>query len=166
MFVVYQPPVHKGQHGIVGRVLGGWTFAPIFSAGSGLPLAIFTKNTSEQSFGEADSSGNFFANATLTSRVSPVKLLCSSGLTTRAIRVTPIRDRAASAPGGTQSMFTNPEGACNLFRSPILGLDKGHINGGGNIRGLPFWNMDMSVGRQSISRSGSARSLLASLRTF
>ena len=37
MFVVYSPPFYKGQHGLMGRVLGGWTIAGIFTAGSGTP---------------------------------------------------------------------------------------------------------------------------------
>ena len=36
LFFVYAPPVYKGQSGVLGHVLGGWTFAPIFTAGSGL----------------------------------------------------------------------------------------------------------------------------------
>ena len=37
MFLVYQPAFFKGQSGVLGHVLGGWTFATIFTAGSGLP---------------------------------------------------------------------------------------------------------------------------------
>ncbi len=37
-FFVYQPPFYKGQHGLMGRALGGWTFSSIFAAGSGSPI--------------------------------------------------------------------------------------------------------------------------------
>ena len=37
MFVVYQPPFYRGQQGMLGHILGGWTFSPIFTAGSGAP---------------------------------------------------------------------------------------------------------------------------------
>ena len=40
MFFVYQPPFFKGQKGLAGRVLGGWTFAPMLSAASGIPLTV------------------------------------------------------------------------------------------------------------------------------
>jgi len=40
MFFVYEPPFYKGQQGALGRVLGGWRFAPIFTAASGLPLMV------------------------------------------------------------------------------------------------------------------------------
>ncbi|PYQ44855.1 MAG: hypothetical protein DMG99_02825, partial [Acidobacteria bacterium] len=38
LFFVYTPPVFRGQRGALGHVLGGWTFAPIFTAGSGIPI--------------------------------------------------------------------------------------------------------------------------------
>ncbi len=42
MFVVYQPPFFKGQQGLMGRVLGGWTFGTVFTAGRGSPIEIYT----------------------------------------------------------------------------------------------------------------------------
>src|SRR6202050_2592202 len=38
--MLYQPPFYKGEHGIAGRILGGWSFAPIFTARSGFPLEV------------------------------------------------------------------------------------------------------------------------------
>ena len=61
LFFVYNPPFYKSQQGILGHVLGGWTFAPIFTAGTGLPVTLGTLNGGGQAFGEADSS-SFFAN--------------------------------------------------------------------------------------------------------
>ena len=46
--------VFRGQHGFLGRVLGGWTFAPIFTAASGLPIQLVHSNGSAQAFGEGD----------------------------------------------------------------------------------------------------------------
>src|SRR5207245_7090415 len=37
LFLVYQPPFFRGQQGIVGHILGGWTVSPIFTAGSVAP---------------------------------------------------------------------------------------------------------------------------------
>jgi len=67
LFTVYEPPFFKGQHGWQGRLLGGWSFAPIFTAASGLPLELNTSNGDAQAFGEADGV-NFAAdeNAVLT----------------------------------------------------------------------------------------------------
>ena len=38
-WIVYQPPFFQHQHGFIGRVLGGWTLAPIIDIGSGLPAS-------------------------------------------------------------------------------------------------------------------------------
>ncbi len=37
-YIVAQDPWFKDQHGFLGRVAGGWTLAPIFTAGSGAPV--------------------------------------------------------------------------------------------------------------------------------
>jgi len=145
MFVVYQPPVYKGQHGIVGHVLGGWTFAPIFSAGSGLPLAILTNNSSSQSFGEADGSGNFFATSSQAIGSQPGETAVLTGSYNQGNSRHSTSGSGGFGSAGTQNIFSDPQAAFSLFRTPILGLDTGHLSGGGNIRGLPFWNMDMSV---------------------
>lgn len=59
-FVVWQTPWYKGQHGLVGRMLGGWNFAPVIDAGSGAPLYCNTE-TDAQSFGSGDGA-NYFDN--------------------------------------------------------------------------------------------------------
>ena len=61
LFFVYQPRFYTGQQGALGHLLGGWTFAPIFTAGSGLPITLGTANGGGQAFGEGDSV-NFFGN--------------------------------------------------------------------------------------------------------
>ena len=128
LFMVYQPPFFKGQSGFIGRALGGWTFAPIFTAGSGLPITLGTVNGGGQAFGEGDSV-NFFAG----------------GISENAVPVGPI-----PGPGvhylsdGSVNLFANPAAVFDNIRQPILGLDK-NIGGAGVLRGLPYWNMDLSV---------------------
>ena len=61
MFMVYTPPFYKGQNGLLGRILGGWTFAPVFAAGSGQPIEVFTTTGDGQEFGGGDNV-NFFGN--------------------------------------------------------------------------------------------------------
>ena len=51
LFFVYQPPFYKGQQGVAGHVLGGWTISPIFTAGTGLPITLGTINGGGQAFG-------------------------------------------------------------------------------------------------------------------
>jgi Carboxypeptidase regulatory-like domain len=135
-FLVWQPSIYKGQQGLLGRVLGGWTFAPIFSAGSGLPLQINTLNGDSQAFGEGDSLNFFsFENGVLTGAFNQGN------------------SRHSNVPGANGigdggfgvNLFGDPVAAFGLFRNPVLGLDQGHNGGAGILRGLPFWNMDVSV---------------------
>ena len=65
MFLVYQPPFYKSQHGLMGHLLGGWSFSPIFVTGSGLPLTVYPSSFNfgtglwGQAFGEADTIGYY-----------------------------------------------------------------------------------------------------------
>jgi hypothetical protein len=131
-FVVYQPPFYKGQKGAIGRILGGWTFAPIFTAGSGLPITLGTVNGGGQAFGEADSS-NFFANGNSENAI-PVGPLPKVG----------IHKIAGSFPNAFSSDPAGQLAAYNSFRQPILGLDT-KDGGWGILRGLNYWNMDISI---------------------
>ena len=60
-FLVYSPPFYKGQSGLMGRVLGGWTFATIFTAGSGTPIEVYTTTGDSEEFGSGDNT-NYFSN--------------------------------------------------------------------------------------------------------
>ncbi len=59
--LVYSPPFYKGQSGLMGRVLGGWTFATIFTAGSGTPNEVYTTTGDSEEFGSGDNT-NYFSN--------------------------------------------------------------------------------------------------------
>jgi hypothetical protein len=127
LFFVYNPPFYRGQQGILGHVLGGWTFSPIFTAGSGLPITIGTVNGGGQAFGEADAS-NFFANGNNENAVIMGHL--STGI--------------HKTPGQNPNLFAASNAAFNAIRQPILGLDS-RDGGWGILRGLPYWNMDFSL---------------------
>ena len=47
LLMLYQPPFFREQKGLAGRLLGGWTIAPLFTARSGLPLRIGTSSNGE-----------------------------------------------------------------------------------------------------------------------
>jgi hypothetical protein len=139
LFFIYQPPFYKSQQGFLGHVLGGWTIAPVFAAGTGLPITVGTANGGGQAFGEGDSV-NFaaYGNSENAIAVGPLpktgvfKTSGSNGVGTSGIGV---------------NLFADPEAAFNAFRQPILGLDT-KDGGFGIIRGLGYWNVDLSMKKE------------------
>jgi hypothetical protein len=128
LFFVYQPPFYKGQSGLMGRVLGGWTFASVFTAGSPSVNEIYTSDFAGQEYGSGDAD-NYFSDA-------------------NAVQIAPIKAGHAyyNRPSGglPVNMFQAGTAAISDFRNPILGLDT-KDGGNGNFFGLPYWNMDFSV---------------------
>jgi len=133
-FLVYEPPFYKNQQGALGRVLGGWRFSPIFTAGSGAPMPVFTVNGGGEAFGEGDSV-DFFSNevAVLTGH-----------LDTSSIHYNVKGSNGIGTSGKGLNIFADPAAAWAKFRQPILGLDT-HIGGYGSLRGMPYWNMDLAI---------------------
>jgi Carboxypeptidase regulatory-like domain len=136
LYFTYNPPWYREQQGLAGRVLGGWSISPLFVAGSGFPVEVQTANGNGESFGEGDENNE-------------------SGLTENGILIAPLnytnsRKRGVNGSnnvgtaGAGQNVFTDPASAIEDFRNPILGLDT-KDGGAGPLRGLPFWNMSMSI---------------------
>jgi hypothetical protein len=145
-FLVYETPWYKKQEGILGRVLGGYTIAPSFVAGSGAPLYCNT-NTDSSSFGEGDGN-NYFSNeqCVFTSKYT-------GGVSTHrgvAGSLDPYGNDVGDATEGTGSaainMFQNPAKVFDQVRAPILGIDTKNP-GQGPISGLPYWNMDVQLSK-------------------
>jgi hypothetical protein len=135
LFLVYQPPYYRNQHGLVGHVLGGWTFSPIFTAGSGAPDFCNTNTTGF--FGEGYSGGQDFgsADATNTGDFTPANCVLTSRAGTSA---------SVHNIGGGLFMFANPAAVYANLRPLVLGFD--HNSGGyGQIRGLKYWNTNLGV---------------------
>jgi len=125
-FFVYQPPFFNGQSGPKGRLLGGWTFSSVFSAGTGTPVELVnTTGATGQEYGSGDAS-SYASNANII-QIAPTK----SG-------------HVYSQPGQFPNIFAAGPAAISDFRNPILGLDY-RDGGNGNLIGLPYWNMDLSV---------------------
>jgi hypothetical protein len=132
LFLVYQPPYYRNQQGLLGHVLGGWTFSPIFTAGSGAPDFCNTNTggfaegySGSQDWGSGDGSNVFTnANCVLTSK---------AGTSASVHNI-----------NGTLNMFANPAAVFANVRPLILGLD-GNSGGFGQIRGLPYWNVNLGI---------------------
>ena len=145
--LLYQSPYFKDQKGVLGRVLGGWSIAPLFTAQSGVPLEINVgtgSNSDAQAFGEVyGNSNSAYENAVPSASYTGgnsanynVTVASGAGL-----------NGNPSRGGSGINMFSNPNAVYAEFRRPILGLDTSD-GGAGVIRGFPTWNLDATVSKQ------------------
>ena len=138
LLMIYQSPFFKRQKGVAGRILGGWTIAPLFTARSGLPLRLSTTSNGED-LGEIYSgqTANYQQAAGLTPFTggnSPNYNIQTTGL-------------CAGTSGTTGlNIFANPCTIYNEFRRPILGEDT-NSGGAGSLRGFGFWNLDATISK-------------------
>ena len=146
MFLVYQPPFFKGQSGFMGRALGGWTFATIFTAGSGLPFQAVTTYADYQSFGACDGVTCADYDSENAVPIGPV----SAHSHVYACHAIPTGQNKAACPGQASgdgypvNEFKIGANEYANWRNPILGVDN-RDGGYGIINGLPYWNMDFSI---------------------
>ena len=151
MFLVYQPPYYRSQQGVLGRLLGGWNFSPVFAAGSGAPIRCRTKASISQAFGAGDGVNfNDIENCVFTSAYNSGSTSANFG-GNAAGGTDPngvvVGTGVAKTPSGVKvpiNMFPNPVAVFDQVRDPILGIDQ-RDGGQGPVRGLPYWNMDLSV---------------------
>ena len=134
LYIAYQPPIYKGQHGLIGRLAGGWTVAPIFTAGTGNPQECNTLTADSQSFGAGDGI-NYSDNENCL-------------FTTRPPNPSVHETFHPAANGNpaftTVNYFANPAAVAATARAPILGLDQ-NDGGTGILSNLPYWNMDFQI---------------------
>jgi hypothetical protein len=137
VFLVYQPPFFKGQSGFMGRALGGWTFATIFSAGSGVPTQVGTTFGDYQAFGACDGVGCGDYDMENAVPIGPVPHVHANGC-----------GKVDLCPGQTNgypvNYFPNGVNQVSNWRNPILGIDT-RDGGAGILGGLAYWNMDFSI---------------------
>ena len=140
LFFNYAPPYYTSQKGVIGHVLGGWSFSPLFVYGSGFPVQVSTKDGNCGTFGECNT-----AYIGAYENMIPTGPLSVSGSTHYNTFGTHC---GTSGPG--VNALSNPDASCPIHgifgdpvRSPILGLD-GQI-GAFPFRGLPLWNLDLGV---------------------
>jgi hypothetical protein len=135
----YKTPWFATQKGILGKVAGGWTVAPLFTAQSGAPTCVSWSEgsaTSWQAFGESSS----------TSITSPAE--CALG-TTAIPSIARINNNFGSGGIGTSNTtginaFANPAQVITDFRRCVLGFDTS-CGGYSNLVGLPTWNLDAAA---------------------
>ncbi|HEV2397127.1 MAG TPA: carboxypeptidase-like regulatory domain-containing protein [Candidatus Sulfotelmatobacter sp.] len=142
MFMVYSPQVYVSQHGFLGHVLGGWTMASIFTAGSGTPIEVYTTTGDSEEFGSGDNN-NFFSNQNAVPIGSYQSGHAYADPSQNAF-CTSIGAGFGCSGQLPFNIFKNGPAEANNWRNPILGLDTRN-GGAGGLSGLPYWNMDFSL---------------------
>jgi hypothetical protein len=152
----YTEPFFKGQHGILGRLLGGWTISPLFQASSGAPSKVtYTEGncTGCEGFGEVTTPGT---SGTGGSAEAAVGLLPYTGGPSTKYNIYPTGTLGNNLVEGVAAVgtktagyyglaaFSNPAAVWDEFRPCVLGYDT-NCGGGGGLRGLPTWSLDANV---------------------
>jgi hypothetical protein len=156
-FLVYETPWYKEQNSIVGRLAGGWTLSPVFTAGTGVPL-VCTTNNSGQNFGGEDGSTftdseNCIFNTPYTGGYHTHRGVLGSAATAATPYAPAMPAVGTAVHAGTAAaavnMFSNPAAVFGTVRAPILGLDT-RDGGSGTISGLPYLNLDLSIKKRVV----------------
>jgi Carboxypeptidase regulatory-like domain len=141
--VYYQPRVFRAQKGVLGHALGGWSFAPLFTAQSGGGSAVGYSEincTGCQAFGEvgnsAASSGSVTEDAVSASKYT--------GGNSANYGVFGANGIGTKNPQYGLNQFQHPEQVISEFRPCVLGYDTS-CGGYYNLRGLPTWNVDVEI---------------------
>lgn len=149
----YQPPVFRGQHGVLGHLLGGWTISPIFTAqsGGGTAVGYSEGNCSGcEAFGEVTTPGTSAVGSTSEDAVGFMPYTGSIQARYGVAGSTGTNIIFGTNGVGTKTStpylqaFANPAQVYSEFRPCVLGFDTS-CGGYDNLRGLPTWNMDANV---------------------
>jgi hypothetical protein len=147
--MVYQSPLFRSQRGVAGRLLGGWSISPLFTAQSGAPLQVNVgtgSNSDAQAFGEIYGNNNrAYENAVLTGPYTGGNSAHYNVTSSAASGAG--RNGNPSIGGSGINLFADPAATYALFRHPILGLDTTG-GGAGVLRGLPSWSLDATVSKE------------------
>ena len=158
--LLYQPPYYKNQHGLLGHALGGWSFAPLFTANSGAPLLVRNNNSNCQSaWGEVSC-----VTGLGTTGENAILMAPYTGGNSANYGVTSAPGSSVAAAGNASSkgtginLFANPAAVYDMFRY-ALPTDT-NSGGGGVIRNLPAWNMDLTVSKDLTFRESFGLTLI------
>jgi hypothetical protein len=146
MLATYELPFGKGKrfaahNGFLDRVIGGWTFSPIFTWNSGLVQETYTGSCQE--FGQ----GNVGWCSGAVPLVSPGSFSHSRNYGVKSDGNVGANGDASNGGAGV-NLFANPTAAYNNLRPVILGLD-GRANDLGPLYGQHRWNLDFTIAKRT-----------------
>ncbi len=138
---LYELPFGRKGHGVLSQFVKDWSIAPILSIYSGLPLKVLTG--SSQEFGQGGSTNS--AGAVL---VAPNNFGNSFHSGVAGSASTGVATTGDPSKGGTGlNLFADPNAVLNSFRPASVGVDT-TSGGGGQLRGMGHWNIDLAVSRR------------------
>src|SRR5579871_5571993 len=142
---VYELPFGSGTRFSIGdrplnKIIGGWCFSGIFKAASGLPLTVAE---SYEAWGGGDTLGLLPSGAIPINKPDFGNSV-HSGVTGSGGVGT---DGDPATGGSGLNIFANPEAASANFR-PIQ-VSKDTRSARGVLRGLPYWNFDLSLAKRT-----------------
>ena len=146
MLGTYDLPFGKGKwlstsNGILDRIVGGWTFAPIFQWNSGLVMETYTGSCDE--FGQGNVAWCSGMVPLAGTNVGSISRSAHYGVTSTG----GIGSQGdASAKGSGVNLFANPQAVYNMFRPIVLGID-GRANDLGPLYGQHRWNLDFTLAK-------------------
>ena len=143
----YQLPFGKGQrfgtsNSVLDRVVGGWTFAPIFSWGTGTPIETYTGSCGE--IGQ----GYFPWCAGAVPMVNTGTFGHSPHLAVKTDCVVGGNNDPACGSGTGGNLFANPTAVYNDYRPMYTGLDTKTYDLG-PFYGQHRWNVDFTIAKQT-----------------
>ncbi len=144
-FWTYELPFGRGRRwsttGAADKLMGGWYLSGIFTANSGLPLSV---GQHAQVFGGDP------LNFAVTAGAIPIRKPNFGNSVHRGVTgsggVGVTGDPARRGSG--LNLFANPEEVFRSFRHVLISQDGRH--GRGVLRGLPRWNVDLSIGKKTL----------------
>jgi hypothetical protein len=146
-FWLYEPPFGPGRRWGAGnaldRILGGWFASGIVTASSGRPLSVVQSN---QVWGGAFPLFNW----SMAAGAIPIAKPDFGNNVNHGVKGSNgIGTTGNPASGGSGlNLFGDPEAVLKGFRKIRISEDGRH--GRGVLRGLPRWNVDLSVGKRMI----------------
>ena len=121
----------------VNKIVGGWYLSGIFTALSGQPILV---NESYSAFGAGQRS-------TFDSAAVPLTTNFNTGAHSGVYGSNGVGTTANPAAGGSGlNLFANPAAALSEFG--YVDISNGQEGYAHPLRGLPFWNLDGSVGKK------------------
>ncbi len=139
----YDLPFGRGRFSAgtaLDKLIGGWYMSGIFTANSGLPLTV---GQHPQVWGASPN------NLSITAGAIPIRKPDFGNSVNRGVTgsggVGTTGDPARRGSG--LNLFANPEAVFKSFRHILISQDTRH--GRGVLRGLPRWNVDLSIGKKT-----------------